>query len=366
MSLESFTSSEHARHYRANPGTLDRSERWWQKRQKVLEELGYVLRPRYREGWTPSWKGTKKDYHYCEDGQEGYYTTIVIDATRVSDQKHVAMKRIMPPLGENELSVLQHLATEPLRSDPRNRCVPLLDVLELPDGEKLVVLPLLHPWDTPRFKTVGEVVAFFDQILNAVHFLHDNNLAHRDCCHNNIMYDPTPMYPIPAHPLELSRRRDWKGRVLHYSRTQRPPTYFLIDFDLALIFNPANGPPLAEKLPGGDKSAPEHRDLSGPCDPFPTDVYYLGNLMRRSFVQRYGFKFLEPLLADMCCDDPSKRLTIGEAVARFKDIRANLSAWKLRSRVVSRKDHAIVGFFRGLGHLYSTVRDIRKAPIPDP
>ncbi len=49
--------------------------------------------------------------------------------------------------------------------------------------------------------------------------------------------------------------------------------------------DPANGPPLEKPLRGGDKSAPEHKDLQTPCDPFLTDVYYLGNLVREQFIQ---------------------------------------------------------------------------------
>ncbi|KAI0041368.1 hypothetical protein FA95DRAFT_707815 [Auriscalpium vulgare] len=369
MSEESLTSSEYVSQQLANPGTLNRTERWWPPQQKALEDRGYMLRPRYHADWTPSWKGTKKEHTNFEDGQFAVYTDTVLDATRMSDQALVVLKRVVPPLGEDELAIIQHLSTEPLLSDSRNRCVRLLDVVELPNGEKFMVLPLLHPWRTPKFQTFGEVIAFFDQILEAVHFLHDHNIAHRDCTNNNIMYDPAPMYPIPAHPFKLTRRRDWKARVSHYTRTQKPPKYYLIDFDLARRYDPEDGTPLELPLMGGDKSAPEHRNMDKACDPFATDVYYVGNLMRERFVQKYhGFKFLKPLLADMCCEDPSKRPEIGEAVARFKGLRQGISAWKLRSRIVSRKEFAVVGLFCAAGHVYRTARDIatRKVAIPDP
>ena len=35
------------------------SELFWQARQLHLEENGYLLRPRYRPDWKPSWIGTK-------------------------------------------------------------------------------------------------------------------------------------------------------------------------------------------------------------------------------------------------------------------------------------------------------------------
>jgi hypothetical protein len=58
-------------------GDIDPVETWWVERQEALEQAGYMLRPRYRPGWKPSWAGTKKEYFRCEDGQKKY---VSIDA----------------------------------------------------------------------------------------------------------------------------------------------------------------------------------------------------------------------------------------------------------------------------------------------
>jgi hypothetical protein len=50
-------------------GAINAIEAWWIERQEALERAGYMLRPRYRAGWKPSWEGTKKLYFHCEDGQ---------------------------------------------------------------------------------------------------------------------------------------------------------------------------------------------------------------------------------------------------------------------------------------------------------
>ena len=50
-------------------GGIDETETWWVERQEALERAGYMLRPRYRPGWKPSWEGTDKLYFRCEDGQ---------------------------------------------------------------------------------------------------------------------------------------------------------------------------------------------------------------------------------------------------------------------------------------------------------
>ena len=52
-------------------GGIDETETWWVERQEALERAGYMLRPRYRSGWKPSWEGTDKLYIRFEDGQKG-------------------------------------------------------------------------------------------------------------------------------------------------------------------------------------------------------------------------------------------------------------------------------------------------------
>jgi hypothetical protein len=49
-------------------GRIDPIEAWWVERQEALERAGYMLRPRYRPGWKPSWAGTNKEHFLCEDG----------------------------------------------------------------------------------------------------------------------------------------------------------------------------------------------------------------------------------------------------------------------------------------------------------
>lgn len=68
MSEESLNTEESDRRWLENPGILTRHERVWRSRQQWLEEHGYMLRSRYKPGWVPSWKGTKKWYEDCDDG----------------------------------------------------------------------------------------------------------------------------------------------------------------------------------------------------------------------------------------------------------------------------------------------------------
>jgi hypothetical protein len=96
------------------------------------------------------------------------------------------------------------------------------------------------------------------------------------------MLDPSEMYPNGFHPRKIDRNRNLKGAAKAYTRTQRPPVYYFIDFGLSRQY--ISRDVMDEPLRGGDKSAPEHR--SGlRCNPFHTDIYYIGNLVRREFMK---------------------------------------------------------------------------------
>jgi hypothetical protein len=87
-----------------------------------------------------------------------------MDATRISDGRQVILKRLLTEEGPYELDINKLFSTEPLASNPRNRCVHLLDVIEIPDDPPILVHPLLRPYDDPRFQTYGEFITFFAQI----------------------------------------------------------------------------------------------------------------------------------------------------------------------------------------------------------
>lgn len=108
----------------------------------------------------------------------------------------------------------------------------------------------------------------------------------RDCCGQNIMMDPREMYPQGFDFLESSKKKGGRGRAPHYSRTERPPRYYFIDFGLSCRYTD-DGPHVEYPVRGGDKTVPEHQGdkYDIPCDPFPTDIYYLGNMIKTRFIQ---------------------------------------------------------------------------------
>ncbi|KAK0209765.1 hypothetical protein IW262DRAFT_1244136, partial [Armillaria fumosa] len=62
--------------------------------------------------------------------------------------------------------------------------------------------------------------------------------------------------------------------------------YYLIDFGHAHRYDPADGIPSELILQGADRTAPEHLKPVAlfECNPFPTDIYYLGNMLREYFL----------------------------------------------------------------------------------
>ncbi len=96
-----------------------------------------------------------------------------MDATRRGDGKHIMLKKVYPEEGPHELMITQLFSSPELARDPRNHCVPLLDIIELLHiDQKLMVMPFLRPFNDPHFQTFGEFVAFFTQVSEASFLRH--------------------------------------------------------------------------------------------------------------------------------------------------------------------------------------------------
>jgi hypothetical protein len=50
-------------------GDLPPAEQIWRDNYEWLSSRGYLLRPRYKPDWTPSWQHTKRSWQDAEDGQ---------------------------------------------------------------------------------------------------------------------------------------------------------------------------------------------------------------------------------------------------------------------------------------------------------
>ena len=93
------------------------------------------------------------------------------------------------------------------------------------------------------------------------------------------------MFPDMFHPIMQRLKRDYSGIAKSHTRTARPTKYYIIDFGISRKYKPSDLPALEPIIHGGDKSVPEHQNAYGSCDPFPTDVYYIGNTIREKILQ---------------------------------------------------------------------------------
>ncbi|KAG6891261.1 hypothetical protein C0995_008513 [Termitomyces sp. Mi166 len=356
----------------AKDGQLIPAEIFWRKHFRYLEDHGYTLRPRYQPDWRPSWLDTSKRWTQCEDGVVA--TGSLMDASK-ADGTLVMLKAIHRVRSADEIPVGKLLSSERLAS-PRNHCIPYLEVIDPPEGseEAFLVLPLLVTTERAPFETIGEAVEFFRQIFEGLEFMHEHNIAHEDCKYNNIMADSQHLFDAPPHPFRNIMKRDFTGRPsIISSRTIKPVKYYLIDFDLSKEY-PLGAPRLEEPPWGGDKTVPEHLLPGTPlCDPFPVDVYCLGNCIRQNFLDGYkyarakkGFNFMRELVDDMTNSDPKKRPQMSEANSRLKTIIEGLSDWKLRSPIIEADQQTKVTEF--IGHWAKQLtRKARGIPaIPKP
>jgi len=96
---------------------------------------------------------------------------------------------------------------------------------------------------------------------------------------------------------------------------------------------------------------PEFQKSNTPRDPFPTDIYYIGNMIKTDCLDEFiGFEFLEPLVADLRQEDPKKRPTADAAFAQFESLIKGLDKGKLRGRVVYREDSRLSNLAHGVSH----------------
>ncbi|KZS89795.1 hypothetical protein SISNIDRAFT_416488 [Sistotremastrum niveocremeum HHB9708] len=270
---------------------LDGNEQRWADYQPWLKSLGYDLRPRYQPGWSPSWLTSGLAALSSEDALLPNIHGKIMDATRTRDGRTVALKLV--PTDTQELPIWTYLSSPKLKSDPRNHCVPLLDVHPLPDSddEVLAVMPILVYFHRPSFETLGEIMLCVHTYLEGLAFLHDHHVAHLDICTANVLQDPgKDLFPEgfhPARPTHYFPKQNSSEVAIgtpYTCRTLAPVKFYLIDFGESVRYENFQARRLMNGQVGHDLDVPE---FSGDkwYDPFRLDIRAMGDMLKTQLYQ---------------------------------------------------------------------------------
>ena len=95
--------------------------------------------------------------------------------------------------------------------------------------------------------------------------------------------------PPHPHPNYEYLTEDGRYDVGLHARSGHTIKYYFIDFGLTRRYDPKDGPPREHPVVGGDKTVPEFKNWNGQLlNPFPTDIYYIGNMVRYTLLAVRG------------------------------------------------------------------------------
>ncbi len=88
-----------------------------------------------------------------------------MDATRVADGRLVVLKQVATD--SQELRIATHFSSRDMQEDPRNHCVPVLDVFPDKDdpSRSYLVMPFLRYIDDPDWESVQGMLDCGEQLL---------------------------------------------------------------------------------------------------------------------------------------------------------------------------------------------------------
>ena len=91
------------------------------------------------------------------------------------------------------------------------------------------------------------------------------------------------MHPEPYHVMAPYMNRTLTARAKKpFTRTAKPPKYFIIDFGMSCRYSPDDPNPTETSPDGGDGTVPEFNNSSDPVphNPFAVDIYCMGNVIQ--------------------------------------------------------------------------------------
>ncbi|KAJ7285802.1 kinase-like protein [Mycena rebaudengoi] len=155
--------------------------------------------------------------------------------TRVQDGIKVVIKAVH--LRSREYDVVRFLSTPPLRDDPMNHCIPVLDLIELPEEKPTpLAFIVMEQWSSQLIDEdvpccLGLFIKAIRQCIEHIVFMHRHRVAHLDISLRNLLTDFNHHYAYIDY--EMSRRFNGPGsiRLSAFRATEVPPECALFDGD---------------------------------------------------------------------------------------------------------------------------------------
>ncbi|KAJ6463415.1 kinase-like domain-containing protein, partial [Mycena sanguinolenta] len=295
-----------------NP-TLFKRERFWVSMQPFLLAQGYQLRPRYHPDWIPSCAtGTGLFQRF---DREDRAAVSVLDAIRICDGKKVVLKRVEP--NSQEIVFMKYLNRPSIREDPRNRTIPLLDILgPAPNTSwSFLVMPYCREFTYPPFHCRGEFVEAMTQFLEGLQFMHEHNIVHFDIAPQNMVMDESRVIPRGSHfalPHTHMGAHDqlfsWKNRC-----TVGPVAYHYIDFGLSLYYQDGKNTAQWTGTLRTFRNIPE-LSLTVPYNPFMVDICQLGLTIEKLVNSYPDLEDFRPVADAMTARNPMDRPSSEDAL----------------------------------------------------
>lgn len=123
------------------------------------------------------------------------------------------------------------------------------------------------------------------------------------------MLDGSPLYPEGFHPAVPSLNMTATDRVKALHRCDvEAVVYYVTDFGLSKRFTDPNEPRLVHGNDCQDKEVPELSQWTE-YDPFPVDIFTLGNVFKKELLAVCCFQFLSVLINVIHRTTPTFRLS---------------------------------------------------------
>ncbi|KAK2466891.1 hypothetical protein APHAL10511_001149 [Amanita phalloides] len=218
--------------------------------------------------------------------------------TRVSDGKKVVIKAAH--MDSREYNVIRILSSPPLRDDPMNHTIPVLEFIEVPKDR--IVFIVMEQWSSQLLSggpcyCLGSFLVAMRQCIEHVAFLHEHQITHLDISVHNIL-------------------TDYNGR------------YAYIDYETSQQFVGVDHPVLYNYR--GTEVPPEY-EREGRCNPYKVDVWALGMLILYACkMVGHNLPDLTQLVKNMLHAVPEQRPTASSALKSFNGMRASIPNYCLQ------------------------------------